>query len=91
MRVARPGVASIDNRSRDAVGRARHPLNLALEANMTDLALRTRDTGLAIRTLDGASKRISHDIVTALRSKLRGTVALPGRRDTRPPGRSGMR
>jgi FAD/FMN-containing dehydrogenase len=53
-------------------------LNLALEANMTDLAVRARDTGLAIRTLDGASKRISHDIVTGLRSKLRGTVALPG-------------
>jgi hypothetical protein len=45
---------------------------------MTDLAVRTRDSGLAIRTLDGASKRISHDIVTALRSKLRGTLALPG-------------
>ncbi len=45
---------------------------------MTDLAVRTRDSGLATRTLDGASKRISHDIVTALRSKLRGTLALPG-------------
>jgi FAD/FMN-containing dehydrogenase len=42
---------------------------LLLEVNMTDLA---------IRTLDGATKKISRDTVTGLRSQLRGTVALPG-------------
>jgi FAD/FMN-containing dehydrogenase len=40
-----------------------------MEMNMTDLT---------VRTLDQANKTISSDTVTALRSKLRGTVALPG-------------
>jgi FAD/FMN-containing dehydrogenase len=40
-----------------------------MEANMTDLT---------IRSLDGSTKKISHGAVTALRSRLRGTVALPG-------------
>ena len=35
-------------------------------------------TDLSLRTLDGASKKISPDTVTALRSGLRGTVVLPG-------------
>jgi FAD/FMN-containing dehydrogenase len=35
-------------------------------------------TDLNLRTLDGASKKISPDTVTALRSGLRGTVVLPG-------------
>jgi FAD/FMN-containing dehydrogenase len=40
-----------------------------MEMNMTDLT---------VRTLDLANKTISSDTVAALRSKLRGTVALPG-------------
>jgi FAD/FMN-containing dehydrogenase len=40
-----------------------------MEMNMTDLT---------VRTLDVANKTISSDTVAALRSKLRGTVALPG-------------
>jgi FAD/FMN-containing dehydrogenase len=40
-----------------------------MEMNMTDLT---------VRTLDMANKTISSDTVAALRSKLRGTVALPG-------------
>jgi FAD/FMN-containing dehydrogenase len=40
-----------------------------MEMNMTDLT---------VRTLDVANKIISSDTVAALRSKLRGTVALPG-------------
>ena len=35
-------------------------------------------TDLNLRTLDGATKKISPDTVTALRSGLRGTVVLPG-------------
>jgi FAD/FMN-containing dehydrogenase len=35
-------------------------------------------TDSAISTLEGTTKRISHDVVTSLRSQLRGTVALPG-------------
>jgi FAD/FMN-containing dehydrogenase len=40
-----------------------------MEMNMADLT---------VRTLDRANKTISSDTVAALRSKLRGTVALPG-------------
>ena len=35
-------------------------------------------TDLNLRTLDGSTKKISPDTVTALRSGLRGTVAFPG-------------
>jgi FAD/FMN-containing dehydrogenase len=40
-----------------------------MEAKMTDLT---------VRTLEGSTKSIPQDTVTALRGKLRGTVALPG-------------
>ena len=39
-------------------------------------------TDLSLRTLDGASKKISPDTVTALRSGLRGTVVFPERTAT---------
>jgi FAD/FMN-containing dehydrogenase len=35
-------------------------------------------TDLTIRTLDGSTKEITQDVVSALRAKVRGTVALPG-------------
>jgi FAD/FMN-containing dehydrogenase len=35
-------------------------------------------TDLTIRTLDGSTKKIAQEIVSALRAKVRGTVALPG-------------
>jgi hypothetical protein len=41
------------------------------EANMTM-------PDLAVRTLDNSTKKVTLDAITDLRSKLRGTVALPG-------------
>jgi FAD/FMN-containing dehydrogenase len=35
-------------------------------------------TDLTIRTLEGSTKKIAQDVVSALRGKVRGTVALPG-------------
>jgi FAD/FMN-containing dehydrogenase len=35
-------------------------------------------TDLTIRTLDGSTKKIAQEVVSALRAKVRGTVALPG-------------
>jgi hypothetical protein len=35
-------------------------------------------TDLIIRTLEGSTKKIAQDVVSALRAKVRGTVALPG-------------
>jgi FAD/FMN-containing dehydrogenase len=35
-------------------------------------------TDLTIRTLDGSTKKIAQEIVSTLRAKVRGTVALPG-------------
>jgi FAD/FMN-containing dehydrogenase len=60
-------LATRDSRRRAAQAHvATNPLS---EDNMTDLA---------IRTLEGSTKTIGPDIVSALRGRVRGTVALPG-------------
>ena len=48
-------------------------IELLTEANMTI-------TDLAVRMLDNSTKKIALDAIADFRSKLRGTVALPGRR-----------